>query len=1559
MSIAGAWVPLRLRQRRADAGPLWIRARSDALVGDLAAALGLDPASGLVIDGRPARSQDELREIGLCQGSVVTSVGGESTSNPRLAGAVILSVRSGMGAGRMLVLDTADRPIGRSQACDLVLEDASVELLHATVRLREDRTAIVHLLADPGAGPHPANTTHRSDPGGGRSGRIAPDRGAPDGVVLAVGDRMVLGRTELELRIFRPEDRLAGTDTTPNAPLSGSGGPGRGAAGPVNGRGTILLNRPPRVGAPPPSEPLPVPRRPPASNATPLAVAAVVLPLLIAAVLVTITGSWLFGLLTVLSPLLMVANWWSSRRTQRRERVRSGVAFSRQVRQFEDQARTRRDRHDLQLAARAVDVGEVLRRALLPARTLWERRLGDHDGLRVLLGWADHPWLAPLASLEGLEDPVLAAALTRVQEPAWGPVELQLGRDPVVGLVGDREAARAVARSLVLQLVVHHGPADVATVAVVPPSCRAWDWLGWLPHALLDAGGPPAPTPRLTPHGRSMEHGRSLEHESSGSAGSGGEVATSGTTVLGELDQLLRRAHTPPSAGLPGLTGAHGDQDVRARHVLVVVEDEAALLGRGSPLRSVLRGELGPAVAVVLASSPDRLPASCGVVIEVGADGTGRLRTMADGTVLDGVALMGAPEEVAIDLAASLARFEDPELAVSGGGVPDRVGLLELLCTAATLPASSLTGAGGDDLGQPGGEGGSQGSAAADDPAAGDPLVDALLRSWSAPAGAGVLDELPAVIGSGAHGPTLIDLVADGPHALVAGTTGAGKSELLRSWIVSMAATTSPELLNFVLIDFKGGSAFDACARLPHTVAVVTDLDAELAERALRCLQAELAHRERVLRAAGVSDIAELGRTPGPVTAAADRPDRPDRADRLARLVVVIDEFATLAAELPGFVDSLVGIAQRGRSLGLHLILATQRPAGVVNDNIRANTNIRIALRVQDRADSLDVIEQPDAANLARQRPGRAMVRLGRNELTETQTAFSGAVGEPGQAPAVQRLDRPSGAGAAGSDPTAPAGPPVAGTDLDRLVMAAGHAARVQHMTPPRVPWPPALPATVAWPTKPAGASGDRADGMIPFLLVDDPDHQTQEPGGWDPGQGNLAVFGTSGSGTSTALVALCLALAERHDPRRLALHILGDDPAFTTLSSLPQVVNVIGRNDRERFSRLLAALEAELTLRRAGAPSSALVVFVIDGLGSLVAELSEVSGLSGLGIAGSALAGGGAEDVDRLSRIMADGPPLGIYVVAGTDHPGTLRHRMLSALPQRLVLRLSDPLDARHLGVPPITGPPGRGRLVGCCRACQVLFPQPLAALVAQLAGVARSVAEPDVSSPARRVVQCLAERVGASQLVAVSSPPQPDPGVALWLPVGIGGIDLAAVGWWLRPGEGVLVAGPARSGRSTALLTMAATLQARRVDAALYAVSSTRSPLSRAPHVQHLAPEGLGDLRAIPARESAAVLLVDDIEGVEDPASVMASLLAAGWMVIGAGRTEALRSAYGHWSRALRVSRSGLLLRADRDLDGDLLGVRLPRRAEAPLDLPGRGYLVNEGAVTLVQTAHLDMSP
>lgn len=217
-----------------------------------------------------------------------------------------------------------------------------------------------------------------------------------------------------------------------------------------------------------------------------------------------------------------------------------------------------------------------------------------------------------------------------------------------------------------------------------------------------------------------------------------------------------------------------------------------------------------------------------------------------------------------------------------------------------------------------------------------------------------------------------LDHTGHGPHGLIAGTTGSGKSELLQTLVVSLALTHHPHDVGFVLVDFKGGGAFSDLVDLPHTLGMVTDLNANLTRRALVALEAEMDRRKRLFNEAGVSDITDYQNLYWK-----DKVETP-----LPRVVVIIDEFAELVTDYPDFMDGLIGIARVGRSLGVHLILATQSPAGVVKQQIWANAKFRICLRVEDRQESMEMLHRPEAANLPR-KPGRGYLQVGNNDVFE------------------------------------------------------------------------------------------------------------------------------------------------------------------------------------------------------------------------------------------------------------------------------------------------------------------------------------------------------------------------------------------------------------------------------------------------------------------------------------------------------------------------------------------------------------------------------------------------
>ncbi|WP_022884203.1 FtsK/SpoIIIE domain-containing protein [Glaciibacter superstes] len=361
-------------------------------------------------------------------------------------------------------------------------------------------------------------------------------------------------------------------------------------------------------------------------------------------------------------------------------------------------------------------------------------------------------------------------------------------------------------------------------------------------------------------------------------------------------------------------------------------------------------------------------------------------------------------------------------------------------------------------------------------PATVDPPVDRSQRQTAT--------SLACVIGVGLHGAVTVDLAASGPHAVVGGTTGSGKSELLVTWITALASTLPPSQVTFLLVDFKGGAAFSALRVLPHCVGLITDLAEGEAARALASLKAEIRFRERVFRDAGARDVSD-----------------PQLAGALPRLVIVVDEFQAMLDTFPQLHTLFVDIAARGRSLGIHLILCTQRPAGVVRDALLANCSLRISLRVNNRADSQAVIGADDAAAISASTPGRCIIENGVGGLTAFQVATCTTA------------------------------------DIRHVADQTPVGALV------RRPWLDPLPATITAADVAAvdavertvggavGGSADRDEAGFRLGIIDDPEHQRYRVARWDPASdGHLLVIGGAGSGKSglvRSLASQCHAVGE------------------------------------------------------------------------------------------------------------------------------------------------------------------------------------------------------------------------------------------------------------------------------------------------------------------------------------------------------------------------------------------------------------------------------------------------
>ncbi len=908
---------------------------------------------------------------------------------------------------------------------------------------------------------------------------------------------------------------------------------------------------------------------------------------------------------------------------------------------------------------------------------------------------------------------------------------------------------------------------------------------------------------------------------------------------------------------------ANGDKG--ALHLLVVDLPDLASPER-TPIRDAL--EAGAVAGIALAPRATGLPSLSTTVVVADQEQSYVRRT--DGTV-NRLDLWTVDRATARRVARSLARIDDPEAALAGARLPSSVALVDLL-----------------DLDTD--------------------LICSIRLRWQTSA------RPVTPIGSVADGGLEVDLVADGPHALLGGTTGAGKSELLRSLVAGLAVNVSPELLNLILIDYKGGSAFDSCADLPHTVGVITDLDDHLASRALVCLEAELRYREQRLRSHGVSDVAELS-SPG----------------LLPRLLVVVDEFAALAKELPQFMDALVDVAQRGRSLGVHLLLATQRPAGVIADNIRANTNLRMVLRVQDAADSVDVIGNPEAASIPRSLPGRGLARLGPAEVVEFQAAH--VSGHQLSREKAQVLVAPFVVGMEQPDRSAVALPaPGSRSDLEQIVAGCRRVAGELALAPPRSPWPNPLPERII--------RDEVAHRGPVFAIADEPHRQRVMPVEWDPTMGNTLFCGLPGSGTTTALASLAMALATHCDASRLHIYVLDcDDHRLLPLQGLPHVGAVIARGERERQLRLLRTLGAELERRRerrldrsGKRDDPPAIVMMIDNLGGLARSFGEPSDMN---------------VHDLLARLLADGPGVGIVTVATAKQPADVSSRISATIATRLIFQLAERYDYTGLGLPAMDPPrhPGRAFESGSAREIQVVFPHEHG-LAAAVAAAPLPQANPGLGPSD---ITVLPSRIPLEGLLGAASISDDE----WFLPLGIGDSTRQPVGLLLRDGEHALIAGPPRSGKTSALLTIARVARHAARSLRIAAVAPGRSALSSSDVVDEVI--AAADLDALDTSDQRLLLLVDDAELLDggDPLGRLLRRRSSRVRVIAAGSTDVIRSLYGHWTQELRRSRIGCVLRPSDASDGDLWHARLPQGHHRSFPV-GRGYLLGGGQTELVQLGH-----
>ncbi|MQY17654.1 type VII secretion protein EccCb [Nocardia macrotermitis] len=868
-----------------------------------------------------------------------------------------------------------------------------------------------------------------------------------------------------------------------------------------------------------------------------------------------------------------------------------------------------------------------------------------------------------------------------------------------------------------------------------------------------------------------------------------------------------------------------------------------------------------------------------------------------------------------------------------------------------------------------------------------DPANPELGRRWQPKTGP---DRLRIPIGIDGDGrPVLLDFkyAADGgmgPHGLLVGATGSGKSELLRTIVLGLALEHSPEQASFLLIEYKGGGTFGDFAGLPHLAGYIGDLSADLTlvQRLGDALAGELNRRQELFRAAGnVTSIRQYEQERVAGTS----------LDPLPELFVIIDEFSELLSQAPEFIDVLTAIGRMGRSLGIHLLLASQRLDETTLRGLDAHLSYRVALKTYSLNESRAVLDTPLAYHLP-SIPGSGYLKTDSGEPLRFVAASSSRA-EPSDRTAgvIEPVDLPLGISLVHAM-VATEGPPVHRIWLPPLDTSPtlGNLTR---------PLPEPMPVAL-----------QRQPGLRPAAIgiVDAPRLHTRTPFQLDlaGAQGNVAVIGGPQSGKTTALRTLILALAFAHTPDQVQFYCLDfGGGELAALSGLPHVGSVAGRLDTDRVRRTIAELteliqrreelfgQLDLSMaefrrhkaklvdvtpeRRAtdplGADRFGDVFLVIDGYEAVRQDYEELE-----------LA---------LNGIAARGLALGVHIVLAASRWSALRPALRDLLGSRVELRLGDPADSslgrrQALVVP--EGSPGRGLTPD---GLHMLIALPRLGSSADSVGMAEGIADAVLVISARSgdlrapEVRMLPSWVTHEELLrAVDRAGQVDPGTdRLSFPIGVDESDLAPVRIDFAATPHMMIFGDAESGKTNLLrLLIRGICASNTPDQAKIVLVDPRRTLLAQVQSGHLAnyaasvpslAELLGELvsvleKRLPAdgvtpqqlRERSwwtgpeLYLIVDDYElvaGSNNPMTIIRELLPHGrdiglHLIVARHTGGASRALYDPVLGMLKdLGSTGLLLSGDRN-EGALLGTVRP----APMPA-GRGTLVDRRRVELVQTA------
>lgn len=534
-----------------------------------------------------------------------------------------------------------------------------------------------------------------------------------------------------------------------------------------------------------------------------------------------------------------------------------------------------------------------------------------------------------------------------------------------------------------------------------------------------------------------------------------------------------------------------------------------------------------------------------------------------------------------------------------------------------------------------------------------------LAQRWNA---AKVYQSMAAPIGVAKSGMILLDLhdKAHGPHGLVAGTTGSGKSELLQTYILSMAALYHPYEVGFVIIDFKGGGMANQFKDLPHMMGRITNIDGKEINRSLRSIKAELNKRQRLFAEAGVNHIDNY----------IIKVRKGEVKIPLPHLILIVDEFAELKAEQPDFMKELISAARIGRSLGVHLILATQKPSGQVDEQIWSNSRFKLCLKVQSPQDSNEVLKSPLAAEI--KEPGRAYLQVGNNEMFELfQSAYSGApertedsnlkeftiyeiTSSGKRLPVyVQKKKKEQNVK----------------TQLDAMVQyMASFCQKNQLKKLPEICLP-SLEECIEFPIQ--KALSDKSSHIVAEIgIYDDPDNQLQDVYSVDLTNQNMMIIGSAQSGKTNLLQTLIRSVTTKYTPQDVNIYIIDFASMYLkNFETLNHVGGVVTASEDEKLKNLFKLLYKEIAFRKEKILSLGVSSFSaykeagFNDLPQIIVMVDNLTTLKELYF----------QDNDELLNICRDGLAVGVSVVIANAQMSGIGYRYLSNFACRVALFNND----------------------------------------------------------------------------------------------------------------------------------------------------------------------------------------------------------------------------------------------------------------------------------------------